>query len=196
MSILKLTEAGDEMTLEIASAEIVPGNFGQQAKFVDKHGDTLFVPLSSVERQLDRCGVGTVEELTGRAIHFSRAASNKPGGKPFWNMDKARDGDVVHKGNGKVPETATSRLAAQSNYKDGPLPNEDPREYMQETGAPPAGYEQSESGFSALVERYGECFSEALAFAQRVHKLGIPTDASAVSSIAATLMIARKDARC
>jgi hypothetical protein len=174
MSILKLAEAGEETTLDLAAAEIVEGNFGKQVKFVDKQGDVLFVPLSSVERQLDRCGVADVSDLAGRAIHFSRAPSNKPGGKPYWNMDKARNGDA------KKP----AKQAVEPYESPARLPGEEPLE----TGGPPAGYDTT-SGYDALVEKYGECIdsvAELLNFRKRV------VDGQAFSAMVATLFIARR----
>jgi hypothetical protein len=63
-----------------------------------------------------------------------------------------------------------------------------------ETGGPPSS-NGSVGGFEGLLEKYGECFTEAAGFAQRVHKMGIPVDLSGISAIAATLYISRKDAR-
>jgi hypothetical protein len=161
MSILKIQEAGEELTLELTAAEIVEGNFGQQVKFEDKNGDVLYVPLSSVERQLDRCGVAEVSDLTGKSIHFSRAASNKPGGKPFWNLDKARNGDAV-KTNGAAPKASAPK--AEAYESPGRLPNEDFRE---------------------LVLRYRECAAAAN------EAWGKDTSDQALVAAAATLFIER-----
>lgn len=178
MAILKLKEAGEEATLDIVTAEVIEGQYGKQVRFDANTGDVLYVPLGSVERQLDRCGVGEVEALSGKTIHFSRAANSKPGSAPFWNMDRAKEGDVVKKpvSNGKSLPPTAQKLA--DSYVDKPLPGE-----------------EEESGFDALLKKYTECVSEAVGLAQRIGKAGIPVDGSAVSSMAATLFIARKDAR-
>lgn len=171
MAILKLKDAGDEATLDIVTAAVIQGEYGMQVQFDANTGDTLYVPLSSVERQLDRCGVATVEELSGRTLHFFRAPNHKPGGKPFWNIDSAKPGDVVKtNGNGKP--------AAQY-----------------ETPARLPGEDDEPNGFDLLLKKYTECVSESVGLAQRIAKAGIAVDGSAVSAMAATLFIARRDAK-
>lgn len=138
MTIIRLQEAGEEITLDLVGAEIVQGNFGEQVKFDSNTGDTLYVPLNSVVRQLDRCGVAEVSELSGRTIHFSRAANSKPGAKPYWNLDKAREGDVVKKnGNGKPAAKQVSDYETPIK-----LPGED-------------------EAFDNIINRYGECLVTA-----------------------------------
>jgi hypothetical protein len=173
MAILKLQEAGEEITLDLESVSIVEGNFGQQVKFDANTGDCLYVPLSSVERQLDRCGVAEVAELTGKTIHFSRAASNKPGGKPFWNLDKARNGDVVAKPNGAAPKTSAPKAPAVPYSSPGLLPGENPL-------------------FDELINKYGECLAAANSeIAPVLKKAGYEVTADTLTSVAATLFINR-----
>jgi hypothetical protein len=170
MAILKLQEAGEEITLDLVSVEVVQGNFGQQVKFDANTGDCLYVPLASVERQLDRCGVADVSELSGKTIHFSRAASNRPGGKPFWNLDRAREGDVVAKPNGKPP---VSKPAAVPYSSPGLLPGENPR-------------------FDDLINSYGECLAAANSeIAPVLKKAGYEVTSDTLTSVAATLFIQR-----
>jgi hypothetical protein len=169
MTILKLKEAGDEAVLAIAAVEVVKGDYGEQVKFTTASGDVLFVPSSSVERQLDRVGVAEIADLAGLNVHFSRAAS-KPGKAPYWNLDRAREGDPAPKTNGAPPK-------AEPYESPRRLPNEEP------------------TGFSEILKQYDECISESIGFAHRIVKAGIPgVDGSTVSSLAATLMIARQKA--
>lgn len=84
-NILKLQNAGDVATLNITGCEVVEGNYGQQVKF-EAGDDTLYLPDTSAFRQLERIGLD-VETAVGKRLIFSRAASTKPGAKPFWNID-------------------------------------------------------------------------------------------------------------
>jgi hypothetical protein len=191
MSILKLTEPGSSLTLDVAGVGIVKGDLGEQVKFETIGGDILFVPSASVTRQLDRCGVAEIADLRGKAIHFSRSDTLGKNGKPYWNLDKAKASDTRTNGapssNGTPKSTAPVASAlSQNEHNVGWLPGDEV-----ETGGPPT----EASGFDVMVERYTECFNEAAGFAQRIHKLGLPVDLSGISSIAATLFIARKDAR-
>ncbi len=105
MSILKLKEAGDTAVLNITACEAVEGDYGTQIKFEADNGDTLYVPQSSVDRQMDRIGVPDYADCVGKQLRFFRAPNNKPGGKPFWNIDQARSGDTPST-NGKSPVSA------------------------------------------------------------------------------------------
>lgn len=188
MAILKLKNAGEEMTLAVASVEIVPSTdpkMGAQVKFVDVNGDALFVGESAVERQLDRCGVATIPELAGHNIHFSRAANKNPKFPPYWNIDKARDGDVVHT-NGKPQESVTSRLARESNYQDGPLPGEE-AEYADHLAKQGGAFD-----FDAIVSRYGECLlAVRQEIAPTLDKAGFKMTTSDLLASTATLFIER-----
>jgi hypothetical protein len=184
MSILKLTEPGSTLTMEVASVEVVKGDFGEQVKFTDRGGDALFVPESSVTRQLDRVGVAEIEELNGKAIHFSRSTTMSKAGKPFWNLDKATKDDLATK---TAPKT-NGKLVVASAFEPesiGRLPGDEV-----ETGGAPT----EASGFDVVVEKYAECFNEAAGFAQRAKGLGIPVDLAGISAVAATLFIARNQA--
>jgi hypothetical protein len=184
MAILSLKKAGEEATLDITNAEQVQGQYGEQVKFTTDTNDILFVPLSSVQRQLDRCGVAEVEELSGKSLHFSRSQA-KNGTTVYWNIDKAREGDTktAPKANGKP---VVAQALSQNEHYVGTLPGDEV-----ETGGPPT----ETSGFDTVVEKYAECFNEAAGFAQRAKTLGIPVDLAGISAVAATLFIARNQAR-
>ncbi len=122
MAIIKLKNEGDEATLDIVKAESVAGEYGQQVRFDIKGGDTLYVPESSVLRQLDRCKVADISELSGRTIHFFRAPNSKKGGSPFWNIDAARPEDVR-----TPPSNGNTKTAPKPYVQEevGSLPNDD-----------------------------------------------------------------------
>lgn len=109
MAILKLATAGEQATLAIKNVEVVKGDYGQQVRFDTLTGDTLYVPESSVLRQLDRVGVAEIADMAGMIVHFSRAPNaKKPGAAPFWNLDRARPEDFRDEpknGNGKSVAT-------------------------------------------------------------------------------------------
>jgi hypothetical protein len=176
MSIIKLKNAGEEITLEIAAVEIVPSQdpkMGAQVKFDTPSGDTLYVGESAVERQLDRCGVATIEELAGQTIHFSRAANKNPAFPPYWNLDKARNGDVVAKPNGAAPKATAPKAPAPPYSSPGLLPGENPK-------------------FDDLINSYGECLAAANSeIAPVLKKAGYEVTAETLTSVAATLFIQR-----
>lgn len=173
------------MALEIVNVETVKGDLGEQVKFEDRSGDILFVPSASVTRQLDRCGVGEIDDLRGKTIYFSRSASLGKNGKPYWNLDKAKPDDPRHT-NGKPPVANGQKL----------LPNESGDEgYLDAVVAQESAPAKSDGGFDVVLAKYGECFTEALGFATRAQKAGIPVDLSGVSAVSSTLFIERNRAR-
>lgn len=128
MSILKLPNVGDTATLNVARCEVVEGESGEQVMFVAANGDVLYLPRTSADRQLLRCGFGDdastgleYGNVSGATLVFSRAPNPKKGFKPFWNIDRGSP-----KSNGKPPESA----------KPAP-PKVVPGGEEDETGAPP-----------------------------------------------------------
>jgi hypothetical protein len=98
------------------------------------------------------------------------AGEKYPSFKVLANLDRAREGDPAPKTNGAPPK-------AEPYESPRRLPNEEP------------------TGFSEILKQYDECISESIGFAHRIVKAGIPgVDGSTVSSLAATLMIARQKA--
>lgn len=85
MGIIKLQNAGESVTWHIAGAEVVKGQYGEQVKFDNDAGETLYLPLDSANRQLDRIGL-TVVECVGNVLTISRDPNPKPGSKPFWGI--------------------------------------------------------------------------------------------------------------
>jgi hypothetical protein len=154
MAILKLAEPGSSLTMEVADVEVVSGDFGKQVMFENDSGDVLYVPESSVTRQLDRVGVAEIEDLRGRAVHFSRSTTMSKAGKPFWNLDKATKDDLATK---TAPKTNGKPVVAsalsQNEHNVGWLPGDEV-----ETGAPPA----TNGKLGALRTTHARCFREVI----------------------------------
>jgi hypothetical protein len=109
---------------------------------------------------------------------------NQPAGQKYPKL--AITGDTptpAPTSNGTPKSTAPVASAlSQNEHNVGWLPGDEV-----ETGGAPG----SVTPFDGLLERYGECLTEAAGFGQRINKLGIPIDGSAVAAIAATIFIAR-----
>lgn len=92
---VQVKEVGDEWIAKLASAEIVEGNFGEQAKFTDENGDVLYMPLTSAENQLKRLEGATIESIqeaieSGGVVwlKFYREPNTTRGGKPYWAISR------------------------------------------------------------------------------------------------------------
>ena len=134
--IRKLTEAGESLTMKVVEAEQVAGNFGQQAKFVGENGDTLYLPLDSATRQLDRIPL-TIEGCVGELLTFSRDPNPKPGAKPFWGIRVAGAAERaptqskrlpppkrVIPGLDDLPDAGLGAMDAVSYERQAPPPND------------------------------------------------------------------------
>lgn len=174
MATLKLKNAGEEITLAVAAVEIVPSSdpkMGAQVKFTDVNGDDLYVGESAVTRQLDRCGVADIEDLVGQNIHFSRAANKNPAFPPYWNLDRAREGDVIKtNGNGAAKPTVTKAESPSI----GRLPGD------------------ADTAFDGIINRYGECLVAAQAeIVPTLKKAGYTVSTADLLAATATLFIER-----
>lgn len=152
--ILKLKEAGDSATLDISACEVVEGQFGEQVKFEGSNGDTIYLPRTSADRQLERLGFGEGEIdyslAIGETLEFSRTPSTKPGAKPFWNINPGGK-----KGNGKAT----------------------PKPENKETGAPPEG-----DAIPAVWTKHGQAFFHVLnEYVPAAKKAGVEIDVSALT---------------
>lgn len=116
MSILKLQNAGDEAVIQVTGCEVVEGQYGEQVKF-EAGDDVLYLPRSSADRQLERIfafnggAADFYESLIGETLVFSRTPSNKPGGKPFWNINTLKPTNGAKKPaspKSPAPRTASS----------------------------------------------------------------------------------------
>lgn len=143
MSILKLLDVGAAATLNVVKCEQVEGEYGEQVKFTADTGDILYLPMTSATRQLERCrladGTGILyDEVAGTTLHFSRTASNKPNGKPYWNIDLATPAEAR-------PKPEPKRMQAPPKANDAPA------------AAPPADAET----WPHLVATFGTALADA-----------------------------------
>lgn len=218
MTLLKLKNAGDEATLEIASVEIVTGEFGQDVKFDTANGDTLYVPESSVLRQLDRTGVAEIADLSGKTLRFHRAENKKKGGKPFWDIDLARPGDLKPSGangNGRPaapPASAPKPKPIAAQQPDPPKPNPnaktvpggvDDSDYLDAIAGPGVSGKGTSNGstnhshgvspaptMADVVHSYGLCLATAVKqYAPFLKENGIDPTAGGCAAMAETLFI-------
>jgi hypothetical protein len=91
MAILKLREAGESATMIVKACVVVEGQYGEQVQFDSDNGDTLYVPKSSADRQLERSGFDSPDgidyaRVVGETVTFYRAPNPKPGSSPYWNL--------------------------------------------------------------------------------------------------------------
>jgi hypothetical protein len=89
MSIIKLVNEGDTLTMTVKACRVVKGTYGEQVQFDSTDGDTLYLPHDSAVRQLERLTL-TPDTATGEALTFSRDHNPKPGSKPFWGISPAK----------------------------------------------------------------------------------------------------------
>jgi hypothetical protein len=165
MPILKLKEAGDSAFLTIATAEVVQGEYGKQVRFDSTDGNTLYVPESSVERQLERLQY-ELPETVGMTLKFSRAASNKQGAAPYWNID--------------VSETPKKNGGTPKNEKQSDEPTKRTNGHT------------DKPTLDDLVHSYGECLAAAVnQYKPWLESKGVTPDANAVARMAATIFIER-----
>lgn len=128
MSIVKLKEVGDSLTMTVTECEAVKGNYGDQVKFVG-NGDTLFLPKDSADRQLDRLNLTAYADVVGETLTFSRTENKKKGAAPYWNVDVATPTSPTPSKRLPPPESRPTKTA----HRAGPdIPGMD--EAMEEDG--------------------------------------------------------------
>lgn len=85
-TLVKLTEPGSSHTLTVSGVSV-----NEDGKWPDYNltngTDTIVIPKSAADRQLERMKLATAYDLIGSTVKVSR--SEKPGanGKHFWNLD-------------------------------------------------------------------------------------------------------------
>jgi hypothetical protein len=170
MPILKLTEPGDAVFLTIESASRVEGEH-PQIQFEGDNGDSLIVPLSSVDRQLDRLNVEGWRSLIGKKVKFSRSANKIAGRNPYWNLD------LAEKGNGKASTHATN--------PNVPTDAEEQAELDARVNAKPEAND--------IIALHAKYFKHVLEnYVPAALKAGVDVDLSGVSALTAQLFIDRR----
>ena len=211
MAILKLTESGSSLTLHIAKAEVVQGNYDEQVKFTSANGDTIFLPRKSADRQLFRCGFGTEDapgeyniaygDVDGTTICFSRDPNAKMPAKPFWGLRKivTDDRPLVERGKAEAEKVRIQKnLPSDSGpsmgklpFDDVPPPTDADSPYDETDGMPPVNAGASEKALADVkaVKREGVIEAYRVAVAAAWDVWGPDTEPSVVQSAAATILI-------
>ena len=195
MSIIKLQNEGETLTMDVAGCEQVEGQFGEQVKFTAENGDVLYLPKTSADNQLDRLNL-SYAECIGNRLTFSRDKNKKAGAKPYWGINVA--------GPHKAPSPRVT-----SPYADGakPQPFDEPtRAEVGMSGPPNAplhGEEDDEPTpltaksegeriqREALERTYFALWARCAAYQARVGAADrVPVDGSSVNAMAATIWVA------
>jgi hypothetical protein len=188
--------------INVQYCDIVPGNFGPQVRLkgsIDGEESLVFLPgkvWANLKALRSAGAIDASQEVNEEPekaeavamlakslrLNLVKGASDK-----YANLDVRIIGNGAPKpapsSNGTPKSTAPVASAlSQNEHNVGWLPGDEV-----ETGGAPGGV----TPFDGLLERYGECLTEAAGFGQRINKLGIPIDGSAVAAIAATIFIAR-----
>jgi hypothetical protein len=154
--------ANGPCTLEISAATPSMGNFGPQICFVGTDGTLVYVNDEPAKRGLKRLSLD-LDTVIGQTIRFSQV---KKDGKTFTNLDRAGEGTAA------TPAAAAAPAA--------PRP--------QETQSLRVQHQLVD--WVALATMYRECVAIAMAtLGTKCEEAGIPIDASAIQSAAATLFI-------
>lgn len=172
MSILKLIP-GQRIHFTVSAVEQVEGNYGPQYKFdgatPDDANATLFLNVSTAERQLDRIGY-SLTSVVGQTVEIARTEKN---GTKYTDINRV---------NGAVtPRAAAPSQPKQGFSSGGPLP------YETETGGAPA--EPKTAQWDKLFAAYDVCMDKAISVARKMESAQIGSDPSAVAAMAATLLI-------
>lgn len=165
MSILKV-EVGSPVTLHIAGAEEVEGQYGPQIQFTADNGDRLFVGKDTALRQLGRIGF-TPETSVGQSLHFEKV---QKGNKTFLNINPAPRSNGAQSG-AKTAATVSNGAGKNGGASGG--------------SATPVG--RVALARRPLVPLYEECLSAAKAAVQK--ELGKAATTADVMAGAATLFI-------
>ncbi len=185
MPIVKLTQEGDSLTMQVKDCEPVKGNFGEQVKFTATNGDILFLPKDSADRQLERCQLDYATAI-GETLTFSRDKNKKPGAAPFWGITVAnvRDANPAPSKRIAPPSGAPPQRKALPFDEEVPLPP-DPDEplYREEPKRTPREAREAETGISDRERAYLATWRRvARDLAIVCQNEGIPLDASAVQA--------------
>jgi hypothetical protein len=171
MATLTLKEPGESAFLTIEAASRLEGEHGTQIQFESDDGNTLVVPLSSVDRQLERLNVEGWRSLIGKTVKFSRSANKIAGRNPYWNLDLAdpqkKNGDTPKNEKQSEPTTRTN-------------------------GHTDSVYKIAKPTLEDLVHSYGECLAASVnQYKPWLIEKGVEVDSQNIVSMASTLFVQR-----
>lgn len=196
MAILKLANEGDTATMTVKSCDVVEGQFGAQVKFESDKSDVLFLPKTSADRQLLRCGFddGTdhdgndmvdYDAVPGNVLTFARTPNAKKGAKPYWDIAVASSADLK-------PKAPPKRLAAPTivpGGEDDPGPPEPP-ELARKAEERQGNEDDKQQRAKVMTARYLDLYDEV---ATHLCKVGsdkeFPVDATGINAATATIWI-------
>lgn len=174
---LTLENAGDSAVVTVTECRTVQTKFGNKLVFVgitpewDGPVETPLIPDTTGLKQLDRIGL-TTETCVGETLTFSRAAN--PSGKPYWNIDVARQGSAPSK-----------RMAP---------PTSQPSAQKAVTQAVPAGDASLAQRREKVLSQYLILWDTVAMHMQSVcNNKNIALDAQAIQAAVATVWISWKD---
>lgn len=138
---MEIKEVGQEARFQVAAVDRVQGQYGEQYVITAANNDVLYMPVASLDRQLEHMGLGDPSELENQWIRVYRAPN--PRGKPFWNIE------ILGQGSENTP--ATRRAIAQTPARQADAPA-----YSQTGGSnAPVQQRRGEVPLSAPVREVG-----------------------------------------
>jgi hypothetical protein len=122
MAIIKLQNEGESHTMTVTECKTVTGNYGEQVLFSDGT-DTLYLPKTSADRQLERLGVDEASAV-GMNLTFSRDPNPKKGAKPYWGISYAGAEPAQPKPSARVvPQAVPTTSGSVQPRRDAVLAN-------------------------------------------------------------------------
>lgn len=114
---LKLDKPGDELVMTPTAITVATRGDHTYVDFTDGVVEVA-VPMSSVERQLERLDVVRIEDAVGRPLRISRSTKVNTYGKPYWNLDVASPADQKAKPAPKRMAAPPPPQAAVATWSD------------------------------------------------------------------------------
>jgi len=125
--VIKMPDANDTLTMHCVRCEVVEGQYGEQVKFTDTRGDSLYLPRETADRQLGRIGFVDGEmviygDVDGQTLVFSRDPNPKAGSRPYWGIKRVVAEDDARN---RPSITAAAKAEAERVRKAKGLPPDD-----------------------------------------------------------------------
>jgi hypothetical protein len=192
-TILKVATLTQPVALTVTACKTVEGNYGPQYQLdghTADHGDvTLYLNVSTAQRQLDRLGVDA-QTIVGETIEVERVVKD---GKTYTNLNRARAARAATPTNGKP---ATQATTAKQAYNAGPrIEGMDADDYAPTPlasvhhPAPPTVADPTTSRLDKLFALHDACLAHALSQTAQLERAKVGDSPEAISARAATLLI-------
>jgi hypothetical protein len=185
--ILKLTLAGQSVTVHVTACGLVPVGQFPEVEFVGLDTASgkvvaIRVPQKSADRQLSRFSY-TYEDAVGATLTFSRDPNPSAPTKPYWGINLSNAPSPTTKpavqSNGASNKTRPVEFGHIPGLDNGPTP-EPPEDAVGESPA--------RAKLVASFKLYDECFAHALKIAQRCNDINADVQVD-ICAVAATLFI-------